>query len=325
MKIVHLILSKGFAGTERYVCDLANYQKNNNKVYIVKLKSDNTEYFKKNTSKAINFIEMSNFFKSIFLKKIIKKIQPDIVHTHLGDAAKIIKKKWGQYKTVATMHMNYNPKYFKNIDGIICSNNHQLQNIKKKFSGSLFKSYLWPIENVKKNKINLKKKLGIPADYYIFGSIGRFHRQKGFDFLASTFDKVNLKKTALVLVGNGHLDFIKKYKHNKNIFLLDHSECPSHLYQIFDAAVFVSRWESFGITLLEAMQHRLPIISTVHEGNKDWVNKFKILKIKVDNFKNLKKSLLYFRKLKPKKISYDLKDFKYKTLCQKIQKFYQDL
>ena len=55
------------------------------------------------------------------------------------------------------MHMNYNPKYFKNIDGIICSNNHQLQNIKKKFSGSLFKSYLWPIENFKKNKINLKK------------------------------------------------------------------------------------------------------------------------------------------------------------------------
>ena len=73
------------------------------------------------------------------------------------------------------------------------------------------------------------------------------------------------------------------------------------------------------------MQHILPIISTVHEGNKDWVNKFKILKIKVDNFKHLKKSLLYFRKLKQKKTSYDLKDFKYKMLCQKIQNFYQDL
>ena len=51
MKIAHLILSKGYTGTERYVCDLANFQAKKNEVYIIKLKTDNTELFKKNTSK----------------------------------------------------------------------------------------------------------------------------------------------------------------------------------------------------------------------------------------------------------------------------------
>jgi hypothetical protein len=69
MKIAHLILSKGYTGTERYVCDLANFQAKKNEVYIIKLKTDNTELFKKNTSKKIKIFEISNFLKTIRLKK----------------------------------------------------------------------------------------------------------------------------------------------------------------------------------------------------------------------------------------------------------------
>ena len=43
----------------------------------------------------------------------------------------------------------------------------------------------------------------------------------------------------------------------------------NYYYNKFDTFVITSVWESFGITLLEAMKNRLPIITTVHEGNKD--------------------------------------------------------
>ena len=325
MKIAHLILSKGYAGTERYVCDLANFQSKKNEVYIIKLKSDNTELFKKNTSNKIKIFEISNFLKTITLKKIIKNISPQIIHTHLGTASRLLTKKWGDYKIITTMHMNYNKKYFKDVDGIICSNNYQFQNIKKQFKGKVFKSFLWPVEKLKTNGINMKKKLGLTKDTYVFGSIGRFHKQKGFDFLAKTFDKINLRKTVLILVGNDHVELAKKYQHNKNIICLGHVDCPSDLYQVFNAAVFASRWESFGITLLEAMLHKLPIISTVHEGNKDWINKFNIKRIRVDEEADLKKSFISFRKLTPKKIKYNLKDFNYKTICGNIENFYKQL
>lgn len=325
MKIIHLILSKGFAGTERYVCDLANHQQNKNKVYIIKLKTNNTDLFKKNTSKKIIYFEISNFFKKICVKKIINKIQPDIIHAHLGNAAKILKKKWGFYKTVTTMHMNFNKKYFNHIDGIICSNNHQLKNIKKIYKGKIIKILLWPIEKFKNQKNNLKQKLKIPSDYYIFGSIGRFHPQKGFDFLAKSFDEIKLNKTILLLVGNGHEQLKKKYTHNKNIIFLDHIKHPTNIYQILDSAVFVSRWESFGITLIEAMQHKLPIITTVHEGNKDWIGEFNVTKIKIDNIKQLKKSLIFFENSKPQKKNYKLDNFNYQKNCNKIEKFYKSL
>lgn len=325
MKILHLILSKGFAGSERYVCDLINYQIIKNKVYLIKLKSQNTKFFKNIISKKTHLYEISNFFKEFNIKKIIKKINPNIIHTHLGDAAKIISKKWGNYKIITTMHMNYKQQYFKKMDGIICSNSNQFNNIKKKFNGKIFQTVLWPVEKIKKTKLNLKKKLKIPQKNFIFGSIGRFHKQKGFDLLCKTFDEISLNKTTLILVGPDSEELSKKFQHNKNIIFIDHVKHPSYFYQIFDAAIFASRWESFGITLLEAMKHKLPIISTVHEGNQDWINKFKIKKIRPNNELDLKKSIILFRKLKPKKIKYNLKYFEYKKICKQIQNFYHNL
>ena len=41
----------------------------------------------------------------------------------------------------------------------------------------------------------------------------------------------------------------------------------------------MSRWETFGYSLVEAMKFRLPIISSKHIGNKDWIDKFNIFKV----------------------------------------------
>ena len=38
--ILHVILSKGYAGSEKYVLDLARYQNKDHKVYLVILKSN---------------------------------------------------------------------------------------------------------------------------------------------------------------------------------------------------------------------------------------------------------------------------------------------
>ena len=91
----------------------------------------NNLLFKKNIIKNVKMFNINNFFKKLQIKKIIREISPDIIHTHLGGASKIVDKRWGKFKLITTMHMNYNHEYFKNHDAIICSNNHQKKEIRK--------------------------------------------------------------------------------------------------------------------------------------------------------------------------------------------------
>ena len=90
MVIVHIILSKGFVGSEKYVLDLVKYQKTKNNVFAIISKKNQT--LNRLLKKEIKTFEISDFFKKFFINSLIKKINPDIVHTHLGDAIKNIQK-----------------------------------------------------------------------------------------------------------------------------------------------------------------------------------------------------------------------------------------
>ncbi len=323
MIIIHVILSKGFVGSEKYVLDLVKYQKTKNKVYAIISKKNQT--LNKLLKKEIKTFEISDFFKKFVISGLIKKISPDIIHTHLGDAIKNIKKS-SKYKIVSTMHMNYKAKDYENSDAIIVSNNTQFKEIKKNFKGRLFKSYLWtntPKINVSKTK--LKKKLKISSKDFVFGSIGRFHHQKGFDIIIKVFQDLNLPYCTLVLIGNGHDKFIKYEQNNQNLRIIGHVDNVSNYYNLFDAGLFLSRWETFGYCLIEGMKFRLPIITSKHIGNKDWIDKFSIFKINQGEENKLKKYILKLYKAKYNKKNYNLKMFNYKKNCQSITSIYKKI
>ena len=323
LKIIHVILSKGFAGSEKYVVDLTSYQNKNHLVYVIILNKN--KKLKNSLENKSKIYEVGSFLKKYNIKKIINKIKPQIVHTHLGEAAKLVQKS-SEYKTVATMHMNYKNKDYRNSAAIIVSNNTQYKEIKKKYSGELFKSYLWvklPKPEISKKK--LIKSLNLPKKNFIFGSIGRFHPQKGFDVLIECFKEMNLDDCTLILIGNGH----EKYKFletkNNNFKIIGHVKNVSNYFNLFDVGLFFSRWETFGYSLVEAMQFNLPIISSQHIGNKDWLNKFKIIKVNLNNKKQIKNSIKKLFKSRPMKKKYDLKMFDYKKNCDAITSIYKKL
>lgn len=326
IKILHINLSSGFAGAERHMIDLVNYQSKDSDTFIVKLKNNNFINYSI-VKKKTKIYKISKFFKKNFLKKIIKKINPDIVHTHLGDACRIVSKNWGNFKLVATCHMNFKKKHYINHDGIIVLNKTQEKIIKKEFSNKLLRINLWPpsIKTKKQSKIYLLNKLNIKKKSYIFGSIGRFHYQKGFDLILKIFDKLKLKNCYLVLIGNGHIEYKKIYKNNDKIKIIGHINNPDDYLKIFNTFVFPSRWESFGLSLIEAMRKNLPIITSVNEGNKDWIKKYDVTFFNSDNEDQLKEALLehYFRK--PKKKKYNLNSFKSNIIIKKINKFYKTI
>jgi glycosyltransferase involved in cell wall biosynthesis len=321
--ILHVILSKGYAGSEKYVLDLVRYQNKNHKVFLIILKSN--EIFKKYLAKKIKTFEIGNFFKKYRIKNLIKKIKPQIVHTHLGEAAKSVDKST-DYKTISTMHFNYRTDIYKNSDAIIVSNSTQFNQIKKNFNGKLFRSNLWVnLPKVSIIKSKLKKTLKIPPNNFIFGSIGRFHPQKGFDIIIKIFKDLKLKNCTLILIGNGHEEFKNLEQKPNNFKVIGHVKNVSNYYNIFDAGIFMSRWETFGYSLVEAMRFRLPIISSKHIGNKDWINKFNILKVDQGNKKQLKNHIKKIYKLKNSKKKYDLRIFDYKENCEAITIIYRKI
>jgi len=322
--LIHVILSDGFAGSEKYVCDLLEFQKKYFKVYLII--SNKNLIIKKFLNKNIRVFQINFFFQSAKIKKIINKINPDIVHTHLGEATKKVKSS-SKYILISTLHMNYKKNNYQHTDALIVSNSSQQNALKKAgYKGKIFKMNLW----VKLPKINISKSiiknnLKIPKNHKIIGSIGRFHPQKGFDLIIRSFLLSKLRNTSLVLIGNGHKKFKYLEKNNRNIRILDHVENQSNYYNIFDIGIFMSRWETFGYTLIEAMKFKIPIISSVHVGNKDWLKFFNVLRVtngKIVNFNKILKNNEYLNK---KKINYDLEMFNYKKNCLIINNIYKKL
>ena len=323
LKIMHVILSKGFAGSEKYVVDLTCHQYENNQVYVIILKQN--KELKNSLEKKLKIYEIGRFLKKYNIQKIINKIKPQIVHTHLGEAAKLIKKS-KEYKTVATMHMNYKNKDYKNSDAIIVSNNTQYREIRKKYFGKLFKSYLWvKLPKPEINKKNLRKNLNLPKKNFIFGSIGRYHPQKGFDILINCFQELNLKNCTLILIGNGHKEYLKLETSNNKFKIIGHVDNVSNYYNIFDICLFASRWETFGYSLVESMKFNKPIISSKHIGNKDWINKFQINKFDINKKNHLKSLIKKLYKSTSLKKKYDLGMFDYKKNCEAITSIYKKL
>ena len=326
IKIIHIILSPGFAGSERHMIDLINYQSKDYKTYLIKSKKNNFINYSI-VKKKTKIYKISKFFQRNSLKKIIQKINPDLIHTHLGDASRIVSKNWGNFKLVATCHMNYKRKHYTNHDGIIVLNKTQEKNVKKQFYNKILRINLWPpsIKSKRQSKIYLLNKLNIKNKAYIFGSIGRFHYQKGFDLILKIFNKLQLKNCYLVLIGNGHVNYKKTYKNNNKIKILGHKTNPDDYLKIFNTFVFPSRWESFGLSLIEAMRKSLPIITSVNEGNKDWIKKYKVTSFNSDNESQLKKALLKHYLKKPKKQKYNLNNFQPNIIIKKINTFYKSI
>ena len=323
MKILHVLISKGFAGSELYAINLLNYQSQNHRTFLIKNSKSDENKYKKFLNNNVKTYDLKGFFKKIKINKMIAEIEPDIVHTHLGNASKIISKK--NFKLVSTIHMNYQLDHYNQHDGIIVSNQTQFKKASESFKGKIKNLYLWPLFNNKFLKSNdqLKKELSIPSKSFIFGSVGRFHKQKGFDIVYESFKNLNLENAFLILIGNGY-DEYKHYKY-KNVILLDHQDNIQDYYKLFDCYISASRWESFGIALIEAMYFSLPIITTVHEGNQDWISDYDVEIFENENIDQLKKKIIKTYNTGPKSIKYNLNRFDYNIICEDILKFYNDL
>ncbi len=99
-------------------------------------------------------------------------------------------------------------------------------------------------------------------------AVGRLTYQKGFDMLLEAWAKVNLSMPdwKLKIVGEGEdkaklIDFIEKNKLTNSIELVGNTNDVSQYYRQAEIFCLSSRFEGFGMVLIEALAFGIPIVS----------------------------------------------------------------
>lgn len=120
------------------------------------------------------------------------------------------------------------------------------------------------------------KKMGEENDIHLgdginFVSCGRIHEMKGYDRLINVFHRLDdmglLKHVSLTIIGDGP-DFskvqnlIQEYGLKGKVKLLGRRKNPYPYVKAADAFLMCSRYEPFGLVVLEAMVLGTPVIST---------------------------------------------------------------
>jgi len=111
--------------------------------------------------------------------------------------------------------------------------------------------------------------LGIFRDSFVFINIGKFITLKGQTHLIKSFKIVvkTYNKAKLVILGDGILrndlkQIVNKLNLEKNVFFLGVQSNVFPFLKKSDCFVFSSKWEGFGIVIIEALSMNIPVIST---------------------------------------------------------------
>lgn len=131
---------------------------------------------------------------------------------------------------------------------------------------------------IEENKIRVTVKEGVNVEHFAQSPcesntilfVGRLHQRKGLDFFLPVFKEVLKEREAILrIVGSGEKERALKQQVAR-LGIGDHVEFTGYLpdaemrKEFSSASIFVSpsRYEGFGITLLEALASGLPIITT---------------------------------------------------------------
>ena len=259
MIILHLVMSNNFAGIEQHVNELALKQTENNEVHIISTK-EIAHQFDQN----LNVISINNFGRrSLFniykLFKIIKKLNPHIIHTHGSKTTQIIQiiKSRLNAKYACTIHgIKSKTNIYENADIIIGVSDKTIKSIKNK---ALIINNWW---NPSYNEVSIPKN-----DQPKFAiAIGRLEKVKGFDQLIKSWEGVESK---LLIIGSGTEknslnQLIEDLKLGHKIQIID--QVPSNdlvKYYAQASVLIVSSLREGGPRVaLEALYMKVPVIST---------------------------------------------------------------
>lgn len=217
------------------------------------------------------------------LRKTVKKINPDILHTHCPRSMFLVPLLPKKYKKMETVHIYPGEQQrvmYGKLKGqiVIWLSNFFTKKMDEPIacSESVAQSY-WDEQHYKmkaipngcslplwngdsEEKAQLRKRFGLKDDVKYFIFIGRFSQEKHPEMIIEAFEKLNDPKIGVVLLGNGVMYDELKSRETENIIL------PGFKTNVYDYLIacdyYISASDIEGLpnTLLESMTVGLPCV-----------------------------------------------------------------
>lgn len=311
MNILQIIPALGKGGAESLVLNICNEitKNTNHKVKLIVFRYYNKleDHFKDIDIDIVPYKYASKLIGKTkkdlkFLEEKITNFKPDIIHTHLWEAEivsrqiKFTKAKWFSHfhDNMNQLRNTYLPTSKKDItdsyekrivvkqykhfnNNFITVSNSTYAYAKKSLPRSLTKNiYLIP-NAIDFNKFKIKTKEPKNKELKLI-NIGSFIPLKNQELAINILCEL-LKKninTTLTLIGDGILKkkliaLCKEKKVSDKVkFIGEVSNVEEYLSQS-DIYLHTSKSESFGLTMIEAMASKKPVVSLDAEGNRDFI------------------------------------------------------
>ena len=332
LRIMHVILSTGFAGSERAAAEACNAMCQQHDVAIV-LRSDPRGARGGNIRDyllpQVETIEVpGTILTRSRLRRVVAGWRPAIVHTHLRRGTRLIAQIDPAAVHVASLHLSINGPHFLCADGLHCISHWQLATVPPDYKGRVFliPNSLVPQARLPATRVaELRAELGAGPGDFLIGSAGRLAASKGFDVLLRAFARAALPGARLVIVGDGserpRLERLAGDRVTLAGFRADVKDC----FQAFDLFVSASRREPFGRVIIEALDGGAPVIATAAKGPRDIARRYPIELVGNGNVEELALALSRAYGRPRERVAVDLSEFHIEHVAARMLEAYRDV
>lgn len=298
LRVLHIVQNLNYGGLERVVADLISRSDRDRfethllcLQYLGRFSEGLGRVADLHVAKPMSRLSM---LSPRGLTRAIKRIAPDVIHTHSGVwyKASLAARRAGVHTVIHTEHGRRQPDPWLDrlLDGMAAGRTDAVVAVSQRLAEDLPKALRIPPGRVvcipngidttlyapRPDSGALRRELGLPAGVNIIGSIGRLEPIKGYDMMVTAFGRFlgapSGRDAVLVIGGEGSAREalqrqIDELGIRERIRLLGWRNDIHDLLSAFSLFTMTSRSEGTSISLLEAMSAGLPPVVTDVGGN----------------------------------------------------------
>ena len=330
MKIVHLLLTHSFAGTERHAIELANAQAEHHEVTMIlhaRAAQPRATALAHRLDPRVRVRLVSGWRPWVVwrARRLVREIRPDVAHAHLSNACRALHGLRGVCLRVATLHIRSKPQQHADIDALIAIAPWQLAEVPaaQRDATTQIDNWTGPYQPAADARQRLRREWGVAEGDYLIGALGRSEHSKGLDLLVRAFAQARPAGARLVIVGHGRDWQALRAQAGPDVVMPGFMARPQDCFAAFDAFVSAARSEPFGLVFLEAMAAGLPLLATASEGGRHFAAQIGRPLVPVDEVPALQAALLELAAQRPPRQVYAMADFDRDAKVAQVEQVYR--